>query len=427
MDKHEILTTLNLSQIDEPLEKIQSQSSDNFLNLIRKICYQKQFDVLKYILSISDHVPIGSIDERGYNILHFVIAHLDEMGGIPFLQLLLSKKDINKIIDEKSEVDGITPAILACTLKRYDVIEMLINANANIRIPSRDGTYIVTETETEQSQQQPQQKIQLQEQSKPITQSVLDFLSRFVNSPNVKKQIPESEQILSSLALTDVKESQNKPEIIELKKEDDTETFISRIMREKINPEPTKEKIITNIGGSRSTIVGQRILNKFPEYSSMSGGNSEDIDENIKINKKKSEIRGSFELGRITNDIHDRVINTIKSIMGVDEQTAKIYKSVLYYRVKEEHPDYSGYERAVEMEKLATKPILKKIDIDKEKDRYEKILSEKSDKKPKKKTSKKKGKKSNIDETSDKKPKKKSKSKKISSDLSESTEDYLSY
>ena len=63
--------------------------------------------------------------------------------------------------------------------------------------------------------------------------------------------------------------------------------------------------------------------------------------------------------------IHKRTVEKIQAIMNVDSDTAKNYKAVLYRKVKEEHPELGGYDRAIEMEKLATKENLDKIDINK--------------------------------------------------------------
>jgi ankyrin repeat protein len=63
--------------------------------------------------------------------------------------------------------------------------------------------------------------------------------------------------------------------------------------------------------------------------------------------------------------IHERTIEKIKEIMDVDSDIARNYKAVLYRKIKEEHPELGGYERALEMERLATKENLDKIDINK--------------------------------------------------------------
>ena len=65
------------------------------------------------------------------------------------------------------------------------------------------------------------------------------------------------------------------------------------------------------------------------------------------------------------DQIHERTIEKIRVIMNVDSDIAKNYKNVLYRKVKADHPELGGYERAIEMEKLATRENLEKIDINK--------------------------------------------------------------
>lgn len=72
----------------------------------------------------------------------------------------------------------------------------------------------------------------------------------------------------------------------------------------------------------------------------------------------------SREIKNQVDQIHERTVKKIEEIMNVPESVARNYKAALYRRVKEEHPELSGYERAIEMEKLATKDNLEKIDID---------------------------------------------------------------
>ena len=61
--------------------------------------------------------------------------------------------------------------------------------------------------------------------------------------------------------------------------------------------------------------------------------------------------------------IHTRTIEKIKDLLGVDEEKAKIYKAALYNKVKNDHPELNGYDRAVEMEKIATTENLKEINL----------------------------------------------------------------
>lgn len=62
------------------------------------------------------------------------------------------------------------------------------------------------------------------------------------------------------------------------------------------------------------------------------------------------------------NDIHERVVKNIMDLLNVDETKARVYKAILYARVKRDHPNLSNLDRANEMQKLATKENLEQID-----------------------------------------------------------------
>jgi hypothetical protein len=333
------------------------------------------------------------------------------MGGLPFLQSYLANPDVKKIINTLSKTDGFTPAIAACSLRQYKVVDLLADAGADIKIPSRDGTKIVTATETEVKKEAEQSTPPSKEEG--LVSSFLSRIWRPLVHPNKSDVIPDVTSIDMSASVPVTPPTLNPQiEVPQIPRQQPSELSTEAFVRGVINgtlaePSPRVETKMST-GGSRSVVVGQRFLNKAPEFSSISGGNS-DSEKKKRSSKKKSkhtlrrskerttESKGSFELGRITDDIHERTIETIKSLLGVDEETAKIYKSVLYYRVKEEHPEMSGYERAVEMEKLATKAVLKDIDIDAARKKREELKSasvsssetssEKSEKKPRKKKS----------------------------------------
>ncbi|ARF09035.1 ankyrin repeat protein [Catovirus CTV1] len=111
--------------------------------------------------------------------------------------------------------------------------------------------------------------------------------------------------------------------------------------------------------------------------SRQSRSNIKYADENTDSEKpKKSMSRSSNnkeenkDLSRVIQNqsdvIHKRTVEKIMEILGVDEETAKIYKAALYDQVKSEDKDgkLNNYDRAVEMEKLATTSNLNKIDVE---------------------------------------------------------------
>lgn len=339
-------------------------------DFIRQMCKEKQFDIVKNILR--HYIPIEPIDESGNTILHFIIANFDnmKMSDQSFKELLENPK-IKKILNIENKTDGFTPAILACTLKLHNVIEMLEQAGADIHKPSKSGACVETVAESEQETQIPVRSsvvtsvVRPKEQPVEMDRSVLKTITDFFTpvTRNVGSAMKRESDLLTSLNISpeSIKKVSVQMSVGGGSDVMSTETFINNMLNN-INEKPTNAQ---NGGlqtyGNRSVVTGQRQLNNIPD---LSGGKKK------KGKSKKSEdteiSRGSFEIGRITQDIHTRAVETIKSLMNVDDAVAEVYKSVLYRRVKEEHPEFSGYERATEMEKLATKAVLKEIDIDAE-------------------------------------------------------------
>jgi len=51
-------------------------------------------------------------------------------------------------------------------------------------------------------------------------------------------------------------------------------------------------------------------------------------------------------------------------LLKIAPDVARNYKNYLYRQVKAKHPELNGYDRAIEMEKMATLDVLNKINID---------------------------------------------------------------
>lgn len=371
------LQSLSISLFDPQIGTTVSKSSvvgdqHSLVELFKKACADKNFTVIKGILQYSNFIPTEPVDEFGNTILHFILINLDEFGGLPFLQSFLANPQVKKIINARSIKDGVTPAILAYMLKQNQAITMLANAGADVKMPSRDGASLVTATETEApkmanpavrpvaSPNQPQQSNI--EAIKKTLQSFLAPLTRH-------SEIPETSIGMSASRSSEPAIKINTPLLGGYSNELSTEAFIKGVMNNTLG-QSTPQAMST--GGSRAVVVGQRFLNNANEISPFSGGKSDRKKRSSrkahspsrtsrKSLERSSETRGSFELGRITDDIHERTVETIKSLMGVDDETARAYKSILYFKVKQAHPEFSGYERAVEMEKTATKAELKGI------------------------------------------------------------------
>jgi hypothetical protein len=116
------------------------------------------------------------------------------------------------------------------------------------------------------------------------------------------------------------------------------------------------------LAGGNRTVMGRRTMRTLSEYDDnlMSGGDSED---------ESNDSDDKSELSRLvksqTTEIHERVIQKIMKLMDVPENVARNYKAFIYRKVKDEHPEMNGIDRANKMEEETTKKLLQSIDIDK--------------------------------------------------------------
>lgn len=419
--------------------------------LIKRACRDRAYPTVAYILSAANTIPLEPIDNYGNTILHFVIAHIDQFGR-PLLQRILRYPSIRQIINVRATQEQLTPAMLAARTYQNDIVNMLVSAGADLRIPNAMGDYIVTETNSmpqtlSMGFTTPTQNVStlssvgrfLSSLTAPFT-STLGFNTNaeILQPPVVIGQPAEMmTQPMSSLGFRSTSPFHNAASL-------PTSEYIQHIINRNVsvnnnaNIENNRRSIIApmspnNIqGGNTAVAVGQRALNQYFDYSSMSGGESpKEYETDSSSNSSNSSSESPTELAREVDNIHTRTVETIKKLMDVDEEIAKIYKSVLYRRVRKEQPDLSGFKRAEEMEKLAIKEELQKIDISKETDLRKKEREEREEpektssesekpKKGKKTTKAKKGKTEKTEEKSEEKPKKTRKSKNAKKDESSS-------
>ena len=162
----------------------------------------------------------------------------------------------------------------------------------------------------------------------------------------------------------------------------DTENFLNTLVNKYKNfPSSNNQK-----GGDH---YGKRKLRTYQETALNNNENNNNNNNNNKRKRKRgddhleretdfigcdrvtngSKISRSDELSRLINrqgdEIHKRVIEKITTLMDVDEETARDYKSGLWQMVRKQNPgEVSNLDLSVQMEKMATKANLKKINLE---------------------------------------------------------------
>lgn len=336
-----------------------------------KAAIEKEYAALSFLIRngmVSDYTQQDPL--TGQTILHYVARNYQKIPN--------SDEVINKILADSSvgsfiniqDKNNDTPLHIALESGNQPLVNAFIRAGADPKIKGNLGRYIVEDNAADQSSvfvaKQP-----LMEGSETDIRNVINKLIAIDRAPESDYSAAMPKTLNTEIFQTDkFLDELSKPKEYTIK----------------INSLPSN---LSNLTGGK-LINGSRRLNAYSEYENMFGGDSDDDDDNCsKKSKSKSkkhktkynkaatdseieqDMRGlSRQAHSQVDTIHERTVNTIIKILNLDptneadKKKARIYKGVLYRRVKTEQPDLKGYDRAIEMEKLATRENLDNIDID---------------------------------------------------------------
>jgi Ankyrin repeat. len=414
-----------------------------------KACKDKEYAAFSYLIrnDFVSNYAVADVNTKS-TFLHCIAQNYYKIPHVKnVLTKILNSPAVGNIINFKN-TQGKTPLHIAVENNNHDLASILIHygADKNIRDPLNRN--ILSDYEDEPSifarrntHSQSPKYAQTDDDTKNFIVAFLDV--------NTLKNFDNELSNYSINMTTDLKDT----EVYQPKKTQSedllgTETFINNLL--KAMPyvkdfsgggKKNGKKNQVNLNEDVAEIYGRRRMNLYSEFNDI----NEDINfdnlglhdnatstTNYDTNRRAysetsendqfqdSEMGGlSRQIKNKVDIIHERTIEKIKEIMNVSEDIARNYKSALYYEVKTKHPELNAYDRAIEMEKLATKDNLDNIDIDKVTKDIEKFRAEKSktkkdfDKKSKKKSrSKTKSKSKTSRAKKTKKTKKKSKSPK---------------
>lgn len=408
-----------------------------------------------YSSIVSGKIDLSETNEEGDTLLHLLIKLYDTYRGnqnfIKLFNIIVNKAD-GKIINIRNK-DGNTALHLAVIGNLHQLVDNLIKQGGDKTIRNNEGLKVETATMTDagnklisiSSLSIPALSDILSSEPRQIISSVKEKLKSKIDTldPNLvvsaaknayarvpdmvssakgymtkvfsKPPQPATPELvsMSSMGLSPIEQTPVEPpvnisgmaETVPTtgggNKTDlmDTEQFISSLLKTYNKPK---------VGGRK--IVGQRHMNR------LSNGFKKRNDDESSQGESASQI--SRLLKNQSDIIHERVIEKIMELMNVSKEVARDYKAAIYRMVKEKFSNLSNLDRAIEMEKLATKEILDTVDIEKvsseikqhlEERRREKELSESSsepsfEKKKSKRTAK------SSSKTSEKKPRKKKES-----------------
>lgn len=335
-----------------------------------------EFNVASYLILKNKVTDYTVCDDEGFTILHYLVTFYEKIPkSDEVIDLILKQKHCKEFINNKDKKFGNTPLHLAVKKGNYELSNKLLTCGANANIENNEGMIINHFKKTTNLHRSDSDKII---NKNYIKKNNLDEYSSVFKGIDYNNNLNNNLNNNSNFS-NGLYESGDKD--------------YSDLIDELIN----NEEKVNLTGGSKKT-------RKMLVYS----------DSEYSVNTKFDNLdlsKLSRSLERQSNIIHERTIKKIMEIMGVDEDTAKIYKAGIYQRVKNEHPDLPNLDRANEMEKLATRDNLEKIDVKKLAKEIAKHREERSAESPKEEKKDKKDKKEKKD-NKDKKEKKEKKDKK---------------
>lgn len=322
-----------------------SNNDKNFLLAART----KDYGVVDFMVNHDMVSNIGSRDENGSNVLHYLARdYSSNPKAKEVVSRLMSRSDLSSFINTKDN-NGDTPLISAVKAGNMDFAEALIGAGADKTIKNKDGLYVASEYAEDSEQRATQQ----------LTESVNSMVNMFVNmnddldteSPNMPDHLSLTETVRQPAAANDYANHGDLSSSISIK---DTDAFLTTL----------ENKYIKNgmVGGVRKS--GTRAL-RYYNFDASYEGSANDSELSRMIENQASEL-------------HKKVVQKIMDLMGVDEVAAKTYKALLYSKVKDEHPELNNLDRAIEMENMATVKNLESLDKKKFKE-IEKHIRDKND------------------------------------------------
>jgi hypothetical protein len=371
-------------------------SDSKYRTLFDKALNQNKTDVALFILQ---NMSCIRGEKDGKTILH-EIAH--KYNNLPdaslFIDSILANPNVKDIIDVPESGTGNTALHIAVGNGNHVLAKKLISAGANKNCKNKNNEMVVSESESEVrpvanlsatspfSQMRNSAQYSATSQTNNIvggseSDEVVKNLTNIFLNINRNKRTSDTDMsyMPSTLGLSQNSESTlvNTQTFTGGSSDDfggllNTEQFVDQLLA-KYNESGNNNTLTggnnnTLTGGNRKTLIGTRKMTTLSEYSLSSKLNSsddDDDDDDSSSSSSDSDTELSRLIKRQSDEIHERTIKKIMDLLKVDEKTARNYKAALYKRVKDEHPELNNLDRAVEMEKLATKSELTKVDIKK--------------------------------------------------------------
>lgn len=372
--------------------------------------------VIKDSLESSNDVTLdySKQEKNKRTLLHFLVLYSAYFSEVK--QLLT---DVLKMTDAKNSINlqdakGNTCVHYALYLELDDVVKLLSESGADLSIKNDQGYYVRLEkvpvkiepsdifiklaTSTCSNKKKQDQlsttsntiaNLTNKENESIRTDSLNDRLDNIVKAfMNLKNESDVETIGFNNKNITDssVGFFNEKKNMNDKQSDIDTDKVMNMILNEFKSEENDNNFFDGQKGGSKKnlSVAGKKKKENFfgkrkmITYSEMSfGGSSENLEdtsdsEDSDFQNDDSDIRSISslkELARAVNnkasEAHNNSILRIKELMKLDDEEAKAVKAILYEKIKKEKTELSNYDKAMELEKMASdESILKSIKKD---------------------------------------------------------------
>lgn len=394
---------------------------------------------LKKIEMIEQALESGKINyniraSNGDSLLHVLGKHYKHFKNPDKLVNIILEKNYNLI--NTTNNDGQTPIIVATKHGNHELTNYLIENGADRKIRSKFGEIITTdnsETETvfekgnggnnnlklllEQNDTTYSGTLNYTDNKRTVDKTDTDnFVDTLVKQHDEKQlvrgnqsdysDVETTEQLVNTIInkMVNKQDQQGGKDIMKLMNADNTKT-------QKHGEVITGTRGLYDTGTETEqfggTIEGTREL-----YDSDAESTSVSAEEGSRKKKKQNKRLRKYgrQLSRLLNnqtkEVFNRIMKKIMDLMNIDYDTARIYKTTLIHTIHQKDKTIQGLDLANEVEKMVTKDVLKKIDVDKEREKIAQWHEKKKGEfkkqidtqEPNKKTKDKKGKKGKKDE-----------------------------
>lgn len=106
---------------------------------------QKKYELVEFILENKLNSNLGTQDEDGNTLLHYVVSDYAALKLVKVLDLILANPNVKSFISIQNKTTLDTPLHLAVKAGNSDLADRLIQCGADPSIKNKDGDHIVTE------------------------------------------------------------------------------------------------------------------------------------------------------------------------------------------------------------------------------------------------------------------------------------------